>query len=202
MNASKTKWMNLSREEKVEEKILRTAQGDVVEKVNDFVYLGSNISADGSLTSEIKRRCALAVAASKKLDSLWKDRNVTYRVKIRVMQTCVLSVLLYGLEAAPLRKVDIMKLEAVQSKILRKIARVKWNDYVTNEEVRRRLGCEIKVEDWCEVKRLRWYGHCLRMSDDRMVKRIMMVSTKIKDLEQDHQLSGLMESMAVCRGGR
>jgi len=67
-------------------------EGEYLDQVKDFEFLGSYKSADGDCTNEIKRRIAMARQKAVELTTIWKDKNVTSALKIRVMKSMVLAV--------------------------------------------------------------------------------------------------------------
>ena len=69
-----------------------------LEDINEFVYLGSSISGSSDINVEIKRRIALASSTFAELSKIWKNRNITLEVKLKIYKACVLSVAMYGAE--------------------------------------------------------------------------------------------------------
>ena len=85
---------------------------NTVESVNDFIYLGSKISSDGRSTPEVMRRIALAASAMNQLGRVWKQSHLLLTTKLRLYESCVLSILLYCSETWTLLKADIDHLQA------------------------------------------------------------------------------------------
>ena len=79
-------------------------EGEYLDQVKDFKFLGSYKSADGDRTDEIKRRIAMARQKAVELTTIWKDKNVTSALKIRVMKSMVWAVFQYGVEGWTLKK--------------------------------------------------------------------------------------------------
>ena len=73
--------------------------GETVETVADFIFLGSNITADGDCSHEIKRRLLLGRKYMTNLDSLFKSRNVTLPTKVRLVKAMAFTVFMYGCES-------------------------------------------------------------------------------------------------------
>ena len=69
--------------------------GETVETVSDFIFLGSRITADGDCSHEIKRRLLLGRKAMTKLDSILKSRDITLPIKIRLVKAMVFPVVMY-----------------------------------------------------------------------------------------------------------
>ena len=72
--------------------------GDIMETVTDFNFLGSKITADGDCSHEIKRRLLLGRKAMTNLDSIFKSRDITLPTKVRLVKAMVFPVVIYGCE--------------------------------------------------------------------------------------------------------
>ena len=72
--------------------------GETVETVADFIFLGSKITADGDCSHEIKRRLLLGRKAMTNLDSILKSRNITLPMKVHLVKAMVFPVVMYGCE--------------------------------------------------------------------------------------------------------
>ena len=70
--------------------------GETVETVSDFVFLGSKITADGDCSYEIKRRLLLGRKLMTNLDSMLKSRDITFPTKVRLVKAMVFPVVMYG----------------------------------------------------------------------------------------------------------
>ena len=73
--------------------------GETVETVSDFIFLGSKITADGDWSHEIKRRLLLGRKVMTNLDSILKSRDITLPTKVRLVKAMVFLVVMYGLES-------------------------------------------------------------------------------------------------------
>ena len=123
INSSKTKYLLSSVSEGSS-----TLQigGEVLEKVNSFKYLGSEILPSGQAKDEIKLRVDKARQAFMQLYcSLWKRSEISMKTKLRVYKACVRPILVYGCETWPLRVEDARKLESFDHWCLRIIAKMK-----------------------------------------------------------------------------
>ena len=141
--------------------------------VESFILVESEISGEherGAL-SEVKRRRALAAATFKSLLTiLWKRREVSVEIKMRIFNACVLSRLLYGAETWVVYAGDLASLEAFQNNCLRRILRLSWMERVTGVEVRRRCCGQPTIEEILRQRRMRWLGHVQRMGPERQPK--------------------------------
>ena len=153
-----------------------TILGQQLTAVENFKYLGSTVSNDASLDVEITSRIAKATSAYGRLvKRLWTNRGIRLDTKVAVYKAAVLSSLLYGCEIWNLNAKQLRRLEKFHQATLRKIARIKWFHKVTNYEVLHR--CNISsLQSMIDSARLRWTGHVVRMSNDRIPKKLLIAT--------------------------
>ena len=80
--------------------------GETVEIVSDFIFLGSKITADGDCSHEIKRRLLFGRKAMTNLDSIFKSRDITLPKKVHLVEAMVLPVVMYGCESLSIKKAE------------------------------------------------------------------------------------------------
>ena len=80
--------------------------GETVEKVSDFIFWGSRITADGDCSHEIKRRVLLGRKVMTNLDSIFKSREITLPTKVRLVKAMVFPVVMYGCESWTMKKAE------------------------------------------------------------------------------------------------
>ena len=80
--------------------------GETMETVTDFIFLGSKITADGDCSHEIKRRLLLGRKVMTNLDSILKSRDITLSTKIRLVKALVFLVVMYGCESWTIKKAE------------------------------------------------------------------------------------------------
>ena len=81
--------------------------GETVETVSDFIFLGSKITADGDCSHEIKRRLLLERKVMTNLDSILKSRNITLLTKVHLVKAMVFPVVMYGCESWTIKKAEL-----------------------------------------------------------------------------------------------
>jgi hypothetical protein len=147
--------------------------GCQLEAVEHFTYLGSAITNNLSLDSELDARIGKASATLARLSQrVWKNKKLTINTKIAVYRACVLSTLLYASETWTLYSRQERRLSAFHMRCLRRILGIAWQDHVTNNEVLQRA--EMKsMTTLLRQRRLRWLGHVHRMEDGRIPKDIL-----------------------------
>ena len=141
--------------------------------VKDFTYLGSNISSNLNLDTELNMRIDKASAAMARLTKrVWENTMLTIKTKTQVYQACVLSRLLYGSESWTLYTQQERRLNTFHLRFLRRIISISWQDHIPNTEVLARSGT-LSVYALLTKRRLRWLGHVTRMHDGRLPKDIL-----------------------------
>ena len=80
--------------------------GETIERVRDFIFLGSKITADGFCSHEIKRRLLIGRKAMINLDSILKSRDITLSTKVRLVKAMVYPVVMYGCESWTIKKAE------------------------------------------------------------------------------------------------
>ena len=88
--------------------------GETVETVSDFIFLGSKITTDGDCSHEIKRRLLLGRKVMTNLNSILKSRDITLPTKVHLVQAMVFPVIMYGYESWTVEKADHRKIDAFE----------------------------------------------------------------------------------------
>ena len=86
--------------------ISQEIDGETVETVSDFIFLGSKITADGDCSHEIKRHLLLGRKGMTKLDSILKSRDITLPTKVHLVKAMVFPVVMYGCESWTMKKAE------------------------------------------------------------------------------------------------
>ena len=151
-----------------------TVSGKELETVDHFKYLGAIISEEGS-KAEILARAAQTTAAMTKLKTIWKDRNISLRSKVKLLHALIISIFLYACESWTLTAELQRRIQAVEMRCLRRLLGISYKDHITNEEVRQIITQQVKhYEDLlttAKKRKLRWYGHLTR--SDGLSKTIL-----------------------------
>ena len=86
--------------------------GEIMETVTDFIFLGSKITADGDCNHEIKRCLLLGIKAMTNLDSILKSRDITLLTKVCVVKAMVFPVVMYGCASWTIKKAERQRIDA------------------------------------------------------------------------------------------
>ncbi|PIK57015.1 endonuclease-reverse transcriptase [Apostichopus japonicus] len=141
------------------------ANGEKLETVQSFKYLGAIVTDEGS-GPEILSRIAQTTSAVTKLKLIWKDRNITLRSMIRLMRSLVTSIFLCACESWTLTADIERRIQAVEMRCFRRLLNISYRDHISNQEVRNRIAQAIGPYDdlltIVKKRKLRWYGHVTR----------------------------------------
>jgi exonuclease III len=146
--------------------------GEAIETVPSFCYLGSSISSDNSATGEINVRIGRAHTAFKSLSTIWKRRGIRTKIKNRLFDSLVLSSLLYGLETVPLSTAASNRLQTFENDAMRSMLNISRSDRVSNANVFARAGRRQSVICILRRRRLKFLGHVSRRCDNQLSKQV------------------------------
>src|SRR3984885_9688321 len=161
INTRKTKIMKISREANGEKNMKITINGEVIEQVTEFCYLGSLISEDAKCHKEIKKRIAMGKEAFTKRKELLKG-GLNRDLKKRMVKALIWSVTLYGAETWTMRGEDVKRIEAFEMWIWRRMERISWVEHKSNEEVLKQVNEKRSLMNTIRTRQKNWIGHVLR----------------------------------------
>lgn len=146
--------------------------GEEIKEVEKFTYLGSIVSKDGGADEDIKSRISKARHASRTLKNIWQSSNLSSKNKIRIFNTNVKSVLLYGSETWRTTKTNRKKIQTFINKCLRYILGIRWPEKISNRDLWARTGqnpvhIEILKRKWG------WIGHTLRKPSSNVTRQAL-----------------------------
>ena len=143
-----------------------------LENVDAFCYLGSIIDGEGGTGAEVKSRIGKAQSVFTSLNKIWRTKDISLKTKLRIFNSNVKAVLLYGCETWNASLTCMKRIQVFINKCLRKLLRIKWADKCTNEEVWRRTS-QRPVADEIGRRRWRWIGHTLRKNGCSITKKAL-----------------------------
>ena len=149
--------------------------GEVLEEVNQFKYLGSILTKDGTSNREVKARIAAATSALVRLERVFKSNNISFRTKYHLYKSLVTSILMYGCESWTLTAELEKRIQAFENKCHRKLLKISYKEHKTNayvkEEIRKRMGHQEPLLSTIKRRKLIWFGHTTR--HDTLAKTIL-----------------------------
>ena len=141
----------------------RQIDGETVETVADFIFLGSKITADVDWSHEIKRHLLLGRKDMTNLDSILKSRDITLP-KFHLVKAMVLPVVLYGYESWTVKKAECWRIDTFDLWCWRKLLRVPWTARRSNQSI-------LKISPGCSLEglmlklKLQYFDHLMRRPD-------------------------------------
>ena len=148
-------------------------EGEKVEIVEKFTYLGSVVHSSTSCEAEVARRLGLAYGAMNSLKkAVWQSRYLSRKTKVRIFGSLVMPVLLYSCEAWTLTEGLKRRLNTFVCNSLRRIFGIRWQDHVSNQKVLELAGmscvtCQIRL------RQLRSFGHVMRFPPTDPANKIL-----------------------------
>ena len=139
--------------------------GETVETVSDFIFLGSKITADGDCSHEIKRCLLLGRKAMTNLDSTLKSRDITLLTKIHLVKALVFPVVMYGCESWTIKKIECQKIDAFEVWCWRRLLRIPWTTRWSNQSILKEISPGISLEGLMLKLKLLYFGHLMLRAD-------------------------------------
>ena len=117
--------------------------GETIETMTNFIFLGSKVTADGDCNHEIKRRLLLERKVMTNLDSILKSRAITLATKVRLVKAIVFPVVMYGYESWTEKKAEPRRIDAFELWCWRRLLRVPWIARGSNQSILKEIspGC-------------------------------------------------------------
>ena len=123
--------------------------GETVETVADFIFLGSKITVDVDCSHEIKRRLLLGRKVMTKLDSILKSRDITLSTMVRLVKAMVFPLVMYGCESWTIKKAEHRRIDAFELWCWRRLLRVPWTARRSNQSILKEMGPGCSLEGQC-----------------------------------------------------
>ena len=135
--------------------------GETMETVTDFIYLGSKITADGDCSHEIKRCLLLGRKAMTNLNSILKGRDITLLTKVCLFKAMVVLVVMYGCESWTINKAECQRIDAFELWCWRRLLRVPWTARRSNLSLLKEISPEYSLEGLMLKLELQYFGHLM-----------------------------------------
>ena len=135
--------------------------GETVEAVADFIFLGSKITADGGCSHEIKRRLLFGRKVMTILDSILKSRDITLPTKDLLVKAMVFPVVMYGCESWTVMKAECQRIDAFELWCWRRLLRVPWTARTSNQSILKEISPGCSLEGLMLKLKLQYFGHLM-----------------------------------------
>ena len=136
--------------------------GETVETVADFIFLGSKITADGDCNHEIKRHLLHGRKVMTNLDSILKSRDITLPTEIRLVKAMVFPVVMYECESWTIKKAERQRIDAFELWCWRRLLRVPWTARRSNQSILKEISPGISLEGMMLKLKLQYFGHLMQ----------------------------------------
>ena len=120
--------------------------GEAMETVTDFIFLGSKITEDGDCSHEIKRRLLFGRKVMTNLDSIFKSRDITLPTKICLVKAMVFPVVMFGCESWTVKKAERWRIDAFELWCWKRLLRVPWTARKSNQSILKEISPVISLE--------------------------------------------------------
>ena len=135
--------------------------GETVETVSDFLFLGSKITAHGDCSHEIKRCLLLGRKVMTNLDRILKSRDITLPTKVHLVKAVVFPVVIYGCESWTMKKAEHQGIDAFELWCWRRLLRVPWTTRKSNQSILKEINPEYSLERLVVKLKLHYFGHLM-----------------------------------------
>ena len=120
--------------------------GETVETMTDFIFLGSKITADGDCSDEIKRHLLLGRKVMTNPNSMLKNRDITLPTKVHLVKSVVFPVVMYGYKSWTIRKAECLRMDASELWCWRRLLRVPWTSRRSHQSILKEISPEYLLE--------------------------------------------------------
>ena len=139
--------------------------GEMVETVTDFIFLGSKITADGDYSHEIKKCLFLGRKVMTNLDSILKSRDITLPTKVCLVKAIVFPVVMCGCESWTIKKAEHWRIDAFELWCWRRLLRVPWTARRSNQSILEAISPDYSLGGQILKLKLQNFGHLMRRID-------------------------------------
>jgi len=168
--------------------------GETMETVTNFIFLGSKIPVDSDCSHEIKRRLLLGRKAMTNLHSVLKSRNITLLTKVCIVKAMVFPVVMYGCESWSIKKAEHGRIDVFELWCWRRLLRVPGNSRKSIQSILKEINPEYSLEGL--MLKLK-----LQMQRADSLKKILMLgkikSRRTKGRQRTRWLDGITNSMVM-----
>ena len=151
--------------------------GETMETVTEFIFLGSKITANGDCSHEIKRCLPLGRKAMTNLDRILESRGITLPTNVHLVKAMAFPVVMYGCESWTIKKAERRRIDAFELWCWRRLLRVPWTARRSNQSILKEISPENSLEGLMVKLKLQYFGHLMRRTDS-LEKTLMLGKTE------------------------
>ena len=134
---------------------------ETMEKVTDFIFLGSKITVDSNCSHEIKRHLFLGRKAMTNLDTGLRSRDITLLTKVHIVKAMVFLVVMHGCESWSIKKAEHQRIVAFELWYWRRLLRVSWTARRSSQSILQEINPEYWLEELLLKRKLQYFGHLM-----------------------------------------
>ena len=173
--------------------------GETMETVADFIFLGSKITADGDCSHEIKRHLLLGRKAVTNVDNILKSRDITLPTKVCLVKAMIFPLVMNKCESWTIKKAKHWRIDAFEPWHWRRFLRVPWTAGRSNQSILKEINPEYTLEGLRMKLKLQYFGY-LMWRTDSLEKTLLLGKTegrKRRGGQRIRWLDGIINSMNV-----
>ena len=168
-------------------------EGEKVEVVTDFLFLGSRITADGDCSREIWTWLLLGRKAMTNLGSVLKSRHITLPTKVRIVKAMVFPVVTCGCKSWIVKKAEHQRIDAFELWCWRRLLKVLWTARRSNQSILREINPEYSLEGL--MMKLQYFGHMMQTENSMEKLGKMRERSRVEGEEDVRGWDGWMASL-------
>uniref|UniRef100_A0A8B9W1P3 RNA-directed DNA polymerase n=1 Tax=Bos mutus grunniens TaxID=30521 RepID=A0A8B9W1P3_BOSMU len=176
--------------------------GETVEIVSDFIFLGSKITVDGDCSHEIKRHLLLGRKVMTNLDSILKSRDIILPTKVHPVKAMVFPIFMYGCESWTIKKAESQRIDAFELWCCRRLLRAPWTARRSNQSILKEYSPWCSLEGLMLKLKLQYFGHLMQRAYS-LEKTLMLgriEGRKRREQQRMRWLDGITDSMDMGLG--
>ena len=135
--------------------------GETMETVIDFIFLGSKVTANDDCSHEIKRCFLLGRKVMTNLDSVFKSRDITLPTKVSLVKAIIFPVVMYGCESWTIKKAECRRIYAFELWCWRRLLRVPWTARSSNQSILKEINSDYSLEGLMLKLKLQYFDHLM-----------------------------------------
>ena len=139
----------------------RQIQGEKVDAMTDFIFLGSKITRDSDCSHEIKRHLLLGTEVMPNLDSVLKSRDITLLTKVHIVKATAFPVVMYECDSWTIKKAESQRTDAFELWCQRSLFRAPWAARRSNQSILKQISLEYSLEGLMLKLKLQYFGYLI-----------------------------------------
>ena len=147
--------------------------GETIEIVTNCIFFTSKITADDDCSHEIKRRLLLGRKVMTNLDSIFKSRDITLPMKVRLVKAMVFPVVMYRCESWTVKKAECQRIDVCELWCWRRLLRDPCTAKRSKQSILKEISPEYSLEGLMLKLKLQYFGHLMRRVDS-LEKTLML----------------------------